>query len=97
MLTAYVMIKEVDNMLSVHFHYLVGLLICPFEFLFKYVHLSKSLSKKEVMSDFGLIAQLGFYLFIYLFFSKKESDPWPLFATYSHICFQVLLIISHKD
>lgn len=56
------MIKVVNNMLSVHFHYLVGLLICPFEFLFKYVHLSKSLSKKEVMSDFGLIAQLVFVL-----------------------------------
>lgn len=63
------MIKEVDNMLSVHFYCLVGLLICPFEFLFKYVHLSKSLSQKEVMSDFGLIAQLVFFGF-FVFFSK---------------------------
>lgn len=52
------MIKKVDNMLSINFHYLVGLLICPFEFLFKYVRLSK----KEVMSNFGLIAQLVFFV-----------------------------------
>lgn len=34
-LTAYVMIKEVDSMFSIYFTHLLGLLRCPFECLFK--------------------------------------------------------------
>lgn len=64
------MIKRIDNMLSVHFPHLLGLLRCSFKCLFKWL-------RKKLMSCFSLIAELGFFFFFLAKFFFKRQIPIP--------------------
>lgn len=66
------MINEVDNVLAVHFPYLLRLLRCPFECLFK------RLTEKEAYVLFSFDSIISIFFFKILFKNLTPDLVWNM-------------------